>query len=115
LSDKVNHAKWTNFYNLKNIVYSELEKIRTNKVINKNNQAVVNIQFKNEFKFTEAELAKYLNVAKVHITNTNDETMSVTVDNANLIRCERCWNYFDKDEMHDEQICHRCDTVINRK
>jgi isoleucyl-tRNA synthetase len=54
-------------------------------------------------------------VAKVHIINVNDDTMSIAVDNANLIRCERCWNYFDKDEMHDEQICHRCHTVIDRK
>jgi hypothetical protein len=50
----------------------------------------VNIKFKNEFKFTEVELAKYLNVAKVHIINVNDDTMSIAVDNANLIRCERC-------------------------
>jgi isoleucyl-tRNA synthetase len=107
-----NLDKWAHFYNIKNSVYAELEKIRINKIINKNNQALVEIKFKNQFNFSEQELAKYLNVAKVKITKSDDELIVVKVSNANLIKCERCWNYYEKDQMHDDQVCTRCHEVL---
>jgi hypothetical protein len=75
---------------IKDVVYFELEKIRTSKIISKNNQALVEIKFNNKFNFTEQELAKYLNVAKVKIIKTDDERISVSTTNANLVKCERC-------------------------
>jgi isoleucyl-tRNA synthetase len=115
LTKTINLDKWVNFYSIKNSVYAELEKIRISKIINKNNQALVEIKFKNQFNFTERELAKYLNVAKVKIIKTNDELITVQVSNANLIKCERCWNYYEKDQMHDEQVCTRCYKVLETR
>jgi isoleucyl-tRNA synthetase len=115
INGSINIEKWAYFYKIKDVVYAELEKIRTNKIINKNNQALVEIRFDNKFNFDEQELAKYLNVAKVKIIKTNDEQIDVSTSNANLVRCERCWNYYEKDEMHDEQICKRCDNVLRHK
>jgi hypothetical protein len=82
--------KWAYFYEIKNIVYAKLETIRNNKMINKNNQALVELSFDNKYKFTEAEMAKYLNVAIVKFIGTAKDEITAEVSDAKLIKCERC-------------------------
>jgi isoleucyl-tRNA synthetase len=111
---KVNEKKWKQFSNLRSIAYAKLEKLRAEKIINKNNQALVEIEFNNEFNFTQEELAKYFNVAKVIIKNSSSDTVNVEVANANMVRCERCWNYFEAGEINQEQLCERCAKAIKK-
>jgi hypothetical protein len=66
-----------------------LEEIRNKKIINKNNEAIVKIKFNNQYQFKEHELKQYLNVAKVIIEN-DKSPLEIEVNNANLIKCERC-------------------------
>jgi isoleucyl-tRNA synthetase len=106
------NEKWKQFDELKDLIFTKLEELRTNKIINKNNEAIVKIKFNNHHSFKENELKKYLNVAKVVIENLSTSDVVVEVDNAKLIKCERCWNYFDKQEMHNEHVCNRCSSVL---
>jgi formyltetrahydrofolate hydrolase len=68
----------------------QLEILRTRKEINKNNQALVQLSFKNDFNFDEVLLAKYLNVAKVQFIDQKSEKIVVQVSDAKLPKCERC-------------------------
>lgn len=106
--------KWKSFDELKDLIYSKLEEIRNSKVINKNTEAIVKITFDNKFNFNEQELKQYLNVAKVIIESKDSKEIKVNVDNAKLIKCERCWNHYEKQQMHDEHICRRCDGVLSK-
>jgi isoleucyl-tRNA synthetase len=111
----INKAKWDYFFQIKTLVYAELEKIRINKEINKNNQALVEITFNNQYQFNEKDLARYLNVAQVKIQLITSNEIKVRVSNANLVRCERCWNYFEPSQMAEEQLCKRCDNVLKNR
>jgi hypothetical protein len=96
-------------------VYTELEIIRNAKKINKNNQAIVELEFNNGYKFDKKSLAKYLNVAKVNFASETSDKIVAKCDGAILAKCERCWNYFDHEDMYDEHVCRRCDSVIKSK
>jgi isoleucyl-tRNA synthetase len=71
------------------------------------------LSFNNSYAFKEEQLAKYLNVAKVTFIKTDVKDISCEVSDAHLIRCERCWNYYDKSQMADEHICKRCHKIIS--
>jgi len=66
-----------------------LEELRNSKIITKNNEALVELTFDNQYNFEPVQLAKYLNVAKV-IINNQKNLMQVNVTNAQLRKCERC-------------------------
>jgi isoleucyl-tRNA synthetase len=92
LSIKVNHSivdKINYFLSLRQRIYNELERLRNNKVISKNNQAVVTIHFENIQEFDPITLAQYLNVAKVNIVVVKGDII-IECDNAHLVKCERC-------------------------
>jgi isoleucyl-tRNA synthetase len=110
---KVDQDKWLSFTKIKNEVYGSLEKLRVDKTINKNNQAFATITFNNKYQFIDKDLAKYLNIAKVKIIQADNDTIKVTTGDAKLIKCERCWNYYEQDEMCDGEICKRCEKVID--
>lgn len=111
--EKYDPNKWKAFDELKNLVFTKLEELRNTKIINKNNEAIVKISFNNQYQFNENELKRYLNVAKV-IIEDHKSNIEVKVDNAKFIKCERCWNYYEKDKMHDEYICKRCAIVLDK-
>ena len=53
-------------------------------------------------------LKQLLIVSKVEL---NKGKYDIKVESFTGIKCERCWNLFDKDEMVND-ICHRCHEVI---
>ncbi len=106
----VDIKKWEQFLNIKKEIYSALENARAQKTINKNNEAKLIISCES-LPFDIVTMKKYLNVAVVEFSNSNN--LSVKVENSGLIKCQRCWNYFSKEEMHDDNICKRCASVIN--
>jgi len=108
----VNKEKWEQFKNIKNDVYAKLEKLRNDKIINKNTQAKVEISLNNHFNWTEDELKGYLNVALVKLSQTDSNKISIQCSNANFVRCERCWNYFEEENVNDKHICPRCAKIV---
>jgi isoleucyl-tRNA synthetase len=86
----VDQQKWSYFFAIKDAVYAKLETLRNDKIINKNNQARVELEFDNKFDFNEAALAKYLNIAKVKFINQKSSKITVNATDAKLIKCERC-------------------------
>ncbi|MDR2461733.1 MAG: isoleucine--tRNA ligase [Mycoplasmataceae bacterium] len=111
----LNIEKWNFFFDLKDIIFAELEKIRVEKIINKNTQASVEIIFDNtKFNFTEEELKYALNVAEVIVSSQKEtKTTIVNVKKAsNTTRCERCWNYFSNDKIVGD-LCERCKKIIS--
>ena len=107
--ENIDPNKWANFFELKKSVYAELEIARNNGIIRKSNEAKVIINCK-ELPFDLKDVKKYLNVALVEFNQ--NESISIKIKNSGLIKCQRCWNYFSKEEMHDENICNRCASVL---
>ena len=89
-----------------------MENARAQKIINKNNEAKIIISY-SELPFEIDILKKYLNVALIEFVKS--EKFSIEIENSGLIKCQRCWNYFSKKEMHDDNICKRCANVISKK
>lgn len=103
---------FNDFFKLKNDIYAALEVARKEELIKKSNMAVISL--KNEPKmFSLKQLRFFLNVASVVVDANQDTEIKISVTNNN--RCERCWNYYDNNEMISDELCHRCSDVINNK
>lgn len=105
------------FFKLKNEVFLVLESLRAKNEINKNTQAAVKIELNNIYNFDEKTLKNYLNVAKVNIINNiklDDNKLIINASNANMVRCDRCWNYFNANEINSQHICKRCEEILNK-
>ena len=111
--------KWELFFELKDDVYKALEEARNHKLIGKSLEAKVFINLEDKYLDLFNELSPYLNqlliVSKIELTE--EELPQYNVSKIKVIKhegtkCERCWNYFDEEEIHNE-ICYRCETVIN--
>ncbi len=108
-----NKDYWNTFFKIKDAVYLKLEELKKQQVIKKTNEALVEIKFNNKLNFDSQTLKQYLNVAVVKIINENSGSIIVNATKSNLVRCERCWNYFNADEIQNE-LCHRCAKVVNK-
>ena len=103
---------------VKDAVYKALEEARMNKVIGKGLEAIVYLNVSEKTKETLnkfGNLAQILIVSKLEFTNKDLESVDgvmVKVEKFDGVRCERCWTYFNEDEMQGE-ICTRCDSVVN--
>jgi isoleucyl-tRNA synthetase len=111
--------KWDLFFEIKDDVYKALEEARNEKLIGKGLEAKVMINISSKYEEIVKELKPYLNqlliVSKLEITDLElpkYQSIMVKVTKYDGHRCERCWNYFEQDEMIGD-ICRRCDTVIN--
>lgn len=116
LPKTIDMKKWEQFFLIKDTVYNQIEKLRNVKHINKSNEASVVLKFNNKFNFKEKDLAMYLNVALVKIENNSHSTEIVAnvIKGDGLIRCERCWNYFNALDINNS-LCPRCHKIINKK
>lgn len=110
---KVDFKKWEEFFDLKDKVYSEIEKTRNEKVINSKGQAHITIHSKS-LPFDEQTLERYLGVAKVEFKVKEKDGTTIKVKNSKYARCERCWNYYPTNLIANE-LCERCKKVIGNK
>lgn len=108
----IDKTKWEQIFKIKQLTNVMLEKLRNDKVINKNNEACVEIKFNNSYKINESLLKEILNVAEVTIIDTKAQEIDIKVSKSNFAKCERCWNYFDH-SLINENICPRCLKIIN--
>ena len=113
-------SKWNYFFEVKDDVYKALEEARNEKLIGKGLEAKIVLNAKEQYLSVINELMPYLKqlliVSKIELTNDSLQTYSkigVKVEKFDGHKCERCWNYFDDEEIIGD-ICHRCNEVINK-
>ncbi|AJQ45389.1 isoleucyl-tRNA synthase [Ureaplasma diversum] len=101
------------FFEIKDVVFNELEKARKQNLIKKNNEALV-VLSKEMIKDTELAnntslLKKWFNVAKVEFGD------QLAVSNANFKKCLRCWNHYPDEEMYNDEVSKRCIEVMQKQ
>lgn len=115
-SNKIDIIKWNNFFSLKDLIYSEVEKARTNKVISNISEAFVSISSTSKLPFSKESMQQYLGIAKIELLPKTKGTDSVKIKNSKFLRCDRCWNNFEKlSKAVGENICNRCYSVLYNK
>ena len=97
---------WKEFFDLKNEIYKLIEEQIQNNLIKRSNEAKVFISTNREF-IKSLNLKELLMVGKVEFGNKTSVELF-----QNSIKCQRCWNHFEQNEMIDD-ICFRCSNVIN--
>lgn len=99
-----------NFFKLKDEIYNKLEIVRQDGLLKKPNEALVIIN--DNFDISTSLLKRWLNVAEVLVIKENKT--SIEIKKSSFKRCDRCWNYFSKQIIDDNNICLRCLEVINK-
>ncbi len=103
----VEEKKWTPFFNLKNLVYKLIEDAKKNQLIRRSNEVWLTLEQQYSH-FKDLDLAKLLMVGKVTFGDKNE------VKTFSSIKCQRCWNHFEKSYITNNHICRRCDHVIGQ-
>ncbi|MDE5599493.1 MAG: class I tRNA ligase family protein, partial [Ureaplasma sp.] len=97
------------FFQFRDLVLTELEKARNNKLIKKNNEAIITINNEYKTKFKNIDIKKWLLVADVKFSDNNE----IIVEHSNYNKCSRCWAYKNNNEMHNDELCSSCYDVLN--
>ncbi len=102
---------------LRDVVNKEIEEKRNEKVIGKSLEASVKIQINDpEFKFLEEinNLDLYLIVSNVEFVNNlnSKEGIAVTVEKYSNDNCQRCWKFYNKEELDENGLCPKCKEII---
>ncbi len=112
---------WEIFFSIKNDVYKALEEARNDKVIGKSLEAKVYLNLRDEDKETLKPIIsnlKQLFIVSDVIITAEDlpkyEYCKVKVQKFDGVRCERCWNYFNEEDLTDH-LCPRCQVVMEEK
>ena len=98
-----------------------LENARTEKLIGKSLEAKVVVKTTQEYidaaKALEIKLNQFFIVSEFDfVDNLEGEEFTnstIQVTKKDGVVCARCWNVFDKNNMASEELCHRCDDVVN--
>lgn len=115
-------GKWKQFMKVRDDVYKALERARNEKVIGKSLEAKVFITEPENMSFNDIKgnLEQFFIVSQVEVVDTlSDGTeydhVSVKVEHAEGVRCERCWNYSTADAIvnGEDDICPRCREVVD--
>lgn len=111
--------KWKLFFDIKDDVFKALEEARNEKLIGKGLESRVYINASDKYldiiKELNDDLKLLLIVSEIVLTNEQlpkYNVVSVKVEQFDGHKCERCWNYFNEEEMV-EDICTRCSDVVN--
>ncbi|WP_462216731.1 isoleucine--tRNA ligase [Mycoplasmoides genitalium] len=95
------------FTSIKNAAFKEIEKLRKEGLISKNNQIELTVGINKKIpKKLKDNLALWLNVNSVNLTNNENE---IKVKKTKKTMCERCWNFqtIIKQKL-DHNLCSRC-------
>ena len=92
--------QWKDFFDIKNLIYKEIElKIKSGD-LKRTNEASVTAQINSPFLKT-LDFKKLLMIGEFH------EGDSLKVTGFNSSKCQRCWNHFGIDDLKNE-LCSRC-------
>ncbi len=109
-------AKFDRIFQIRDRANAELEKLRQDKTIGKNLEAMVEIIVDPETKDAmllkefEKSLAEIFIVSSVKIVEKRSEALTVRVSKAEGVRCARCWRIVDN--VDERGICRRCSDSI---
>ena len=112
---------FASFMNVRDDVLKALENARNEKVIGKSLEAKVTLCLKDEAKeltVLAEQLKQLFIVSKLTLVEESTDLEEfgasyVKVEKFNGVVCKRCWNVYDADEMHDEDLCERCHEALN--
>ncbi|WP_234411233.1 isoleucine--tRNA ligase [Candidatus Kinetoplastibacterium sorsogonicusi] len=114
ISDNANILhKWNQIRIIRKNVQNKLEKSRMTGAIGSSLQAEVEIYAKSNEKILLDSIGEELRfvfiVSKVTIKET-DNDLKIVITPSNGIKCERCWNFCNHNDLHKEhqKICNRC-------
>ncbi|MGB1097334.1 MAG: isoleucine--tRNA ligase, partial [Acholeplasmataceae bacterium] len=97
---------------VRDVVNSQMEMARNEKLINKSMQASVSLhipkEMLNHIQDMQFSLKQILMVAEVKIEISG--TLSASLKQFEGHTCERCWNVFES--LEDGHVCHRCHGVL---
>ncbi len=102
-------------------VLKALENARAEKLIGKSLEAEVFVKTSEEIltaaKALNVNLNQFFIVSEFNfVDDVEGEELAVStikVLKKDGVVCARCWNVFDKDNMATEELCHRCNDVVN--
>lgn len=100
--------QWKEFFILREQVNYLIEEAIKSKKISRSAEAIVTIEKNPLENLCLKQLAKLLLVSKIQIGN------KLQVENANFFKCERCWNFFEK-ELIIKQVCTSCYQILIAK
>ncbi len=107
----INLEKWKLIFKIKDIVFMQIEKLRKEKIVNKNNEVDVELVFDNSLLIRPTILKKILNVAKLTIIDKKNIEIMVNLHKTKYTKCIRCWNYYPPSEIIND-LCPRCQKLI---
>lgn len=112
---------WDLFFSIKDDVYKALEEARNEKTIGKSLEAKVFLNLLDEDKETLKPIIsnlKQLFIVSDVIITAEDlpkyEYCKVKIQKFEGERCERCWNYFNEEDLNNH-LCPRCQVIIEEK
>ena len=92
--------QWTSFFEIKNLIYKEIElKIKSGE-LKRTNEASVVAKIDSSF-LKNLDFKKLLMIGEFHEGN------SLEVNTFESSKCQRCWNHFGINDLTDE-LCARC-------
>ncbi|MBU4690864.1 isoleucine--tRNA ligase [Mycoplasma zalophi] len=104
--DETIENNWKEFFELKDLVYKQIELSIQNQEIKRQNETFVTINSDSEF-IKSLDLVKLLMVAKIDF---GPKTKVMKLQDSQ--KCLRCWNHFEKSQMF-EDVCLRCKAVLD--
>ncbi len=101
------------FIQIRNLVNKEIEVLKADKLVSNSLEVLVDLHLTKDSSFTQDAniLKQALMVSKVSIQEANEFKVSIKTSNE-LVKCDRCWKYFEKDDMHNEHLCVNCKRVL---
>ena len=97
--------QWKEFFELKDDIYKLIEQEIKSGTIKRSNEASITIKTNSDF-IKSLDLKMLLMVGNVEFGNQNK------VSTFESIKCQRCWNHFNKKEIKDD-LCQRCFDIVN--
>ncbi len=115
---------WSKILEIKNLFTYAVEQKRNLKEIKSSLEAKVTIFFKDsELKkiIKDIDMSEILISSNVEISDTfddnfyfdDDEKVGIKIFKEDGEKCPRCWKVFKKSEISDDNLCNRCDKLIN--
>ncbi|NQX83472.1 MAG: isoleucine--tRNA ligase [Mycoplasmataceae bacterium] len=99
------------FISIKEVVYKEVERLREEKIVKKPNETYIKLSLPLELNSWKDNLKKYLMVAKIEII---DGTLNAKAFKFEGIKCERCWNFFEKEKISEDICLETCKDIIKQ-
>ncbi|MGL6125424.1 MAG: isoleucine--tRNA ligase [Metamycoplasmataceae bacterium] len=98
-------SKWKDFFDLKDLIYKEIEaKIKEGK-LKRTNEARVTANLESAF-------LKTLDFQKLLMIGEFVEGKSIKIEPFESLKCQRCWNHFSPSSLKND-LCPRCANILN--